>query len=170
MNKDVFISYKSEEISTAYMVRDVLTTNGIGCWMAPESIEVGTDYADSIPRGIANCKVFVLLLSEKAQESPWVENELKEAITRKKVIIPFIIEECNIGMKFSFALGNAQRWEAYKEMSQSLEKLVKLIRGIVSVEGESEYAATINEDLLNEFETVRKGMEKSNYTAKRWIF
>ena len=62
---DVFISYKSEEYGEANNVRKILTANGISCWMAPESIPMGSNYTQVIPAAIENCKVFLLILSEK---------------------------------------------------------------------------------------------------------
>ena len=137
MGKDVFISYRSTEASVAYMVRDVLERNGIGCWMAPESIESGADYACAIPRGIKECKILVLLLSNMAQESPWVHKEVKMAISNGKIIIPFAIEKCDITEAFSYILADIQRWDAYEALSENLEKLVIKIQKLIAVEGEN---------------------------------
>ena len=70
--KEVFISYKAEEYNEAMAVKQVLEANGISCWMAPESISGGSNYASEIPRAIRECTVFVLILSEQAQKSRWV--------------------------------------------------------------------------------------------------
>ncbi len=70
--KDVFISYKAEEFDEANWVRGTLEHNGISCWMAPASIMGGSSYAEEIPKAIRECRVFVLLLSEKSQRSKWV--------------------------------------------------------------------------------------------------
>ena len=42
-----FISYSSKEYAEANNVRDVLNTNGVSCWMAPQSIEGGS----MVPKG-----------------------------------------------------------------------------------------------------------------------
>lgn len=131
MKKNVFISYSSKESTTAYMIRDVLEKNGIRCWMAPESIAPGSNYMIEIPRGIGECDVFLLLLSDNAQASNWVINELEKAVSIGKVIIPFMISKCAITEPFAFALARAQRLDAYQSMSDNLEKLVKQIKRIM---------------------------------------
>ncbi len=83
--KYVFISYSSAEYSEAKLVRDVLTENGIQCWMAPDSIPIGSSYAMEIGIAIENCEMFLLILSQKSQESAWVEKELDSAINGHKI-------------------------------------------------------------------------------------
>lgn len=61
---DVFISYSSKETEIADKVHDVFESRGITCWMAPDSIPPGTQYADVISYGIKNCRVFVIILSQ----------------------------------------------------------------------------------------------------------
>lgn len=137
MKKDVFISYSSKESSIAYTVKGVLEENGISCWMAPESIAPGANYMQEIPEGIENCKVFLILLSQAAQESTWVQNELSQAASYGKTIIPFMIQKCDINKAFSFALSNSQRMDAYENMSKKLKELVIRIKGILSVESKA---------------------------------
>ena len=60
----VFISYSSKEYDEAYAIKQVLETNGISCWMAPQSIPSGSDYSHEIPRAIKSCEVFLLILSK----------------------------------------------------------------------------------------------------------
>ena len=43
--KDIFISYKSEDIEKARKVRDHLEKDGFSVWMAPDSITGGASYA-----------------------------------------------------------------------------------------------------------------------------
>ena len=93
---DIFISYKSEEYPEASWVKSVLEENGLSCWMAPMSIPGGSSYAEEIEDAIENCRVYVLILSQKAQESKWVQKELDMALNREKVILPFMIENCRL--------------------------------------------------------------------------
>lgn len=52
----VFISYRSKDADAANAVRMVLQQNGIECWMAPESISMGDDYSNAIPKAIETCE------------------------------------------------------------------------------------------------------------------
>lgn len=128
MAKDVFISYKAEEFDQANWVRTALESCGIGCWMAPESIPGGTSYATEIPRAIGECTVFVLILSPKAMESKWVPREIDQAINKEKIILPFMIEECELTDEFRFYLTNVQCYMAFRDRNDSLEKLAGQIQ------------------------------------------
>jgi len=164
MNNEVFISYRSVEADKAYMIKEVLKKNGIGCWMAPESINPGSDYAHAIPDGIQNCKVLLLLLSQQAQESQWVEKEVLAAMEYGKVVIPFAIEKCDVVEPFSFMLRNVQRWDAYEALRDNLERLVKQIHGIVNGNTEEKNLTKIAETVISdELKTVLSLLERTNY-------
>lgn len=132
-NKNVFISYKAEEIAEATWVRSVLETNGISCWMAPTCIPGGSSYASEIPQAIRGCSIFVLILSEKAQGSKWVSREVDLAINEGKTILPFMLENCPLKDEFNFYLTNVQRYAAYESKSAAIEKMVREIWGMLNI-------------------------------------
>lgn len=131
---DVFISYKAEEFEEANWVKQTLENNGISCWMAPMSISGGSSYAVEIPQAIRSCKVFVLILSKKAQLSKWVPRELDQAINENKTIMPFMLENCALKDDFNFYLTNVQRYAAYESKSTAIEKMINEIRAILGIE------------------------------------
>lgn len=144
--KQVFISYKSEEFEEANWVRGVLETNGISCWMAPMCITGGSSYAVEIPQAIRNCKVFVLILSEKSQESKWVPREVDQAINENKIIMPFMLENCALKDDFNFYLTNVQRYAAYESKASAIEKMLREIKAILRSEETKQQAATKQEE------------------------
>lgn len=127
---DVFISFSSKEESKAEFVRRVLETNMIACWKAPQNIPLGSDYAKAIPDAIRECRIFLLMLSEKSQKSPWVRKELDMAVNCGKLIIPFVMEDCQLNEAFNFILSNVQRYNAYQKNAEAMEDLVKQIYAI----------------------------------------
>ena len=131
---DVFISYSSKEISEAIQVRDVLIENGISCWMAPDSLLGGTDYADEIQKAIENSATLVLMLSSSSQESQFVLSEVSVAFDLKKTIIPFVIEDCTLSGKFILRLATYNRINAYtyKNKDSAYQSLIKAISLIVN--------------------------------------
>lgn len=131
--KQVFISYKSEEFDEANWVKTVLETNGISCWMAPMCITGGSSYAVEIPQAIRNCKVFVLILSEKSQTSKWVPREVDQAINENKIIMPFMLENCKLKDDFNFYLTNVQRYAAYESKVVAIEKMLREIKAILGI-------------------------------------
>lgn len=126
--QDVFISYKSEEFPQAERVRQRLEQAGISCWMAPASITGGSSYASEIPQAIRSCKVFVLLLSRRAQKSMWIPKELDRAINSGAVIMPLMLEDCPLEDEFSFYLANIQRYPAYQDPDAAMTRLLQDIR------------------------------------------
>ena len=120
----IFISYSSRDYNTAQTIRKVLENNSIECWMAPESIPMGSDYACEIPDAIEKCSAFLLVLSKCAQESNWVPKELDLAITYNKVIIPFQIDDEMLTKPFNFRLTNVQRIEAFHNLEQAYDQLL----------------------------------------------
>lgn len=135
---DVFISYKSEDWESANFVKSVLETNGITCWIAPNNIPGGSSYAAEIPKAIRECKVFVLILTQKAQLSKWVPRELDQAVNENKVIMPFMTENCILKDEFNFYLSNVQRYAAYENKSRALKKMTEEIKAIINSSADSE--------------------------------
>ena len=129
--KDVFISYKSEEYEKAEQLRTVLEQNGISCWTAPNSIPTGSNYAMEIPKAIRTCSVFVVLLSQRAQQSKWVCKELDRAINNGKVIVPVMLEQCPLRDPFDFYLTDVQRYEAFTQAEQALQQIVQQIQALL---------------------------------------
>lgn len=123
----IFISYSSRDYDTARTIKKVLESNGIECWMAPESIPIGSDYAYEIPNAIESCTAFLLVLSKSAQNSNWVPKELDLAITYNKSVIPFQIDGEMLTKPFNFRLTNVQRIEAFRDFGHSYELLLDRI-------------------------------------------
>jgi len=129
---NVFISYSSVEIEKAHFIASVLEKNKISVWIAPECIPAGSNYTREIPKAIRGCDVFLLLLSDHAQDSFWVSAEVETALKNEKVVIPFVIENCSIRDEFDFMLSRYQRIEAYDKQAEALESLVRRIKGITN--------------------------------------
>ena len=131
--KQIFISYKSEEFDEALWVKESLEAQGFTCWMAPMSITGGASYAAEIPAAIRSCTVFVLILSQKVQQSKWVSRELDQAINDGKTIMPFMLENCPLNDEFKFYLSNIQRYYAYQDKLGAFQKMSMEIRTILGI-------------------------------------
>lgn len=129
--KEVFISYKSEDFDQANWLRSVLETNGISCWMAPASIPGGSNYAKEIPQAIENCRVFVLVMTERCQTSIWIPKELDRALNARKPVMPFVLENCQLNDDFNFYLSNVQRYAAYQNKMEAAKALLQDIRALL---------------------------------------
>lgn len=143
MMKEVFISYSTIDSAPAETVRNILENNGISCWMAPRDIAGGSNYTKEIPIAIRNCRIFLLILSKNAQNSPWVLKELDSAVNGAKVILPFMLEDCILNDEFNFLLSGAQRYAAYQKKAEAMEKLIGRIQAILSTDGQPQPDASL---------------------------
>lgn len=177
MGQDVFISYKSEEFQEADWVRQQLESGGISCWMAPNSITGGASYATEIPQAIRSCRVFVLILSRRAQLSQWVPKELDQAINCGKIIMPFMLENCPLEDDFSFYLSNVQRYPAYEGREAAMQRMLREIRTLLGcdraeppAEGKKEPAKT-PAPAVKEKKTVKVPKESADKKPgkKKWM-
>ena len=126
---DAFISYSTADSAEAYSVRNFLQRGGCTCWMAPDDIPAGSDYAEAIPKAIADCRVFILILSIDAQNSVWVRKELGKAIDKGKTILPFMLSDFKLNDTFDFLLENAQWCYAHKDRNTAMQKMLTAVKG-----------------------------------------
>lgn len=145
---DVMISYSSKEKREAYLVRDVLTDNGISVWMAPDSIPGGSNYTIEIPDAISSCKLMVLILSKNSQASGWVSQEVATALEEEKRIIPFAIDNSEITDAFNVYISESQRIDAYHKLTEGLMELVTDIYVFLGREVPEQRKKDINRRML----------------------
>lgn len=131
-SKYVFISYSSIDYQKIKKLNSYLNMNNINCWMAPDSIPGGSNYAECIPNAIKNCSVFLLILSENSQRtSKWVTKELDSAINFDRAIIPFHIDNSPLETSFSFRLTNVQEINAYRQTQKAYNQLIARIKNLL---------------------------------------
>jgi adenylate cyclase len=90
--RDVFVSYASQDAAVANSVVEALEQHGIRCWMAPRDVKPGAQYADAIVRAINEAKTLVLVLSHSAVGSSHVGREIERAASKHKQIIALKID------------------------------------------------------------------------------
>ena len=166
-NKDVFISYKAEEMDQANWVKSNLENNGVSCWMAPECIPGGSSYATEIPQAIRCAKVFVLILSPRAQLSKWVSRETDIAINENKVIMPFMIEQFKLRDEFAFYLTNVQAYYAFEDKTISMNKMIDDIKSIIGSKENNSESNEILPEMIEEKECVVQKIEEATIQSKK---
>ena len=78
-----FISYSSKNTEDAKALNSALMNKGIQTWMAPGDIPAGSSYASVITKAIKGAECLVILLTDDALNSIWVEKR-----SRKGFVIP----------------------------------------------------------------------------------
>lgn len=126
--KQVFLSYSTIDILQTIELRDFLEKNGIDCWMGKRDIPPGGDYTVEITSAIDQCEVFVLVLTENAQNSQYVISEIECARSKKKRIIPYMLKDFPISESLEFHLRNRQRIHAYENKAKAEQTLLCAIQ------------------------------------------
>lgn len=149
----VFISYKSEERAEMKKLLTIIENAGISCWVAPRNIPIGSNYASEIPAAIEKCPIFILLLSKKAQCSPWIAKELSLAIGDNKAILPIMIEDCTLTNEYKYYLTNVQIYSITKDMQDTVEELLErisfLLQTEIHIEQKADEQVNITEKMQN---------------------
>lgn len=89
----VFVSHSSTDYAIAAEVSSLLRHRGHSCWIAPDSLEPGSNWASAIESAIKDCEVFLLLLSTRSRDSREVEKEVALAASMGKRIVGLRIED-----------------------------------------------------------------------------
>jgi hypothetical protein len=103
----VFISYRHAEPDTAYVGRlaEFLTSAGIRVWFDQE-ITTGARWSSIIRKRIDSCAAMIVVMTPRAESSPWVEREITQAENSGKAILPLLLE----GERF-FRLADLQYYD-----------------------------------------------------------
>lgn len=109
MKHDVFISYSSKDKEVAFAICKMLEDSNLQCWIAPRNVIGGKSYAREIIEAINSSTVVLFVFSENSNKSEHVENEIDNAFSAGKVIIPFRISNASISPELKYYL-NKKHW------------------------------------------------------------
>jgi len=88
----VFISHAWKDKALVKRLEAELNAAGAEVWVDLKNIHPGDSLTERISDGLRWCNTFLLIWSDTASRSPWVNKELKNAISLHKKIIP-----CRLG-------------------------------------------------------------------------
>ena len=133
-NEYAFISYSSSDKIIADKVRTHLMSRKCPCWMAPYDIPAGSRYAHALNDALENCGCLLLLLSDTAQQSEFVEREVERAVTYGKPIIAVRLENLVLNSGFKFYIGSRQIIDAFDlgTNPDSLSRVSDALRAFIS--------------------------------------
>lgn len=119
-----FISYSSKDKDIADRIVAAIESAGQTCWIAPRNIPYGTPYARAIMEGIDQCDKFVVLITKNSVQSDDVLNEVDNAHSVKKTIIPVRLTDAQLSREMNYYLSRTQ-WLTIS--SANPEEIVKLL-------------------------------------------
>jgi len=113
MPHDVFVSYSAADRATALSAVEGLEGRGIRCWVAPRDIRAGSEYGEEIVEAIKSCRILLLIFSAQANSSPHVRREVERAVSARRAILPFRVEDITPTGAMEYALGNTHWLDAF---------------------------------------------------------
>jgi uncharacterized protein YjbI with pentapeptide repeats len=136
-----FISYSSKDKAFAERLHADLQNNGVRCWFAPHDMPIGAKIIDALDEAIRLRDKVLLILSEDAIASYWVEGEVTRALdeerTRKHVVLfPVRIDDAVMQTSEAWArllrgqrnIGNFTRWKEHDSYQTSFDRLMRDLR------------------------------------------
>jgi uncharacterized protein YjbI with pentapeptide repeats len=136
-----FISHSSKDQAFAERLHADLQNKGVRCWFAPHDMPIGAKIIDALDEAIRLRDKVLLILSEGAIASDWVESEVTRALdeerTRKQlVLVPLRIDDAVLQTPEAWArllrgqrnIGDFTRWKEHDSYSQSFDRLMRDLR------------------------------------------
>lgn len=132
-----FISYSGKDRSFAERLTADLRRKGVQCWYAPEDLKIGDHYHQSIEEAILLHDKLIIILTEHAIQSPWVEREVEAACEKEndfdlKVLFPIRLDDAVMQTTKAWAanvrrrwhMGDFTRWKDRDAYQQAFERLL----------------------------------------------
>ena len=76
----VFLSHSSQNKQLARQLLEALASEGLPCWFDEQQLDAGATLRASLLSAIAESDIYIYLASGTANESKWVQDELRHAI------------------------------------------------------------------------------------------
>ena len=137
--RSVFISHSTSDKAKADAVCAALEQAGVSCWIAPRDILPGANWATSILRAIGESRLMVLLLSERANDSPHIRREVERAVSRNVPIAPVRVQDVMPRDDMEYFLSASHWVDAITEpFEMHLPHLVEDIRALLKAQAAPE--------------------------------
>jgi uncharacterized protein YjbI with pentapeptide repeats len=136
-----FISHSSKDVAFAERLHADLQNKGVRCWFAPHDMPIGAKIIDALDEAIRLRDKVLLILSEGAIASDWVEGEVTRALdeerTRKQVVLfPVRLDDAVMQTSEAWArllrgqrhIGDFTRWKEPDSYQKNFERLMRDLR------------------------------------------
>ncbi len=104
MSGHVFVSHGSDDSDEAEGLAAFIEAKGMRAWIAPRDVRPGQDYSEQLQEALENCAAFVVLVTDKANRSPYVRAETEMAFSNGKPIFPIRTSDIQPGAGLAFFL------------------------------------------------------------------
>ena len=137
-----FISYSSKDEDFAERLHADLQNKGVRCWFAPHDMPIGAKIIDAIDEAIRLRDKVLLILSEHAIASDWVEDEVTTALRRgarrasssscsRSALDDAVMETTEAWarqLRGNRNIGDFRRWKEHDAYQKALDRLLRDLR------------------------------------------
>jgi hypothetical protein len=136
-----FISYSSKDQAFAKRLHANLQNKGVRCWFAPHDMPIGAKTIDAIDEAIRLQGKVLLILSEGALASDWVEGEVTRTLDEERerkqlMLVPVRLDNAVLETREAWArllrgqrnIGDFTRWKERNAYQQGLDRLLRDLR------------------------------------------
>jgi len=133
-----FISYSNKDEAFTKRLYADLQSHGVRCWFAPEEMKIGDNIHSRIDESIRLYDKLLLVLSEHALASSWVEREVAAALEKEQqqghpVLFPIRLDETVMQTSQAWAadirrrkhIGDFTKWKQHDGYQQVFERLLR---------------------------------------------
>jgi hypothetical protein len=116
----------------------IFQDNAVRCWYAPEDLRIGDKFRTRIDESIRVHDKLLLVLSERAIRSQWVEKEVESAFERERrenrtVLFPIRLDDSVMTTDEAWAadirrtrhIGDFTQWEQHSEYTKAFKRLLR---------------------------------------------
>jgi len=140
--ESIFVSYSSRDRDFAMRLTKELQNLGASIWIDQLGIGLGENWDNSIEDALEVANTLLLLISKTSAASQNVQDEVSIAKGTDKKIVPILIEQCKLPMRW-------QRMQ-YADYIATPEKAIKNVLNVLELD---EQAASNFQDLINSLTT-----------------
>lgn len=133
-----FISYSSKDRTFAERLHADLQAKGVRCWFAPHNMPIGAKILDTIDEAIRLRDKVLLVLSESAIASDWVEGEVTRALDEEReckhtILFPIRLDDAVLTTREPWArllwgqrnIGNFTAWKEHDAYKMAFDQLLR---------------------------------------------
>ena len=130
--RNVFISYAHSDAAQARSLVKALHENNVVGWLDSADIAAGEAVSSAVRDALKNSSVVIVLLSQRALHSQWVQFEIGAAEALDKKIIPVIVSEDVIDEEIPDIL-RSRKWidgrdRPYEDVVRDVKRAVESVQ------------------------------------------
>ena len=135
----IFVSYSRRDADFAQQIDEEFQGSRHNVFTDVKDIQVGVVWTSAIETNISNCDIFVVIVTDAALRSHYVENEVLQAQRENKKIIPCIFKNINLNeIKWGLEKIQGLKFGDKYELARDLYSKIKNYENKIPVDDVSE--------------------------------